>query len=252
MPQAGGKADISPLAVRAAYAVAKRVFHKEIAEVAAGQQLVAQSLMSAASASSYIRNLAQMLAGESYHRTINAYATGYYLENILIDFGPLAAAQAVASVRGHVAAYRKGRPGQLKDIEAICDAFERSFDTLAIEQGAFEQAVERSRGLSTAERAAKLAAAPRKPKKIIVQTVAFKRNPDVVAAVLERASGTCERCDGAAPFLRASNGKPYLEVHHVVRLADDGDDTVDNAIAICPNCHREAHYGPITARSIVD
>jgi 5-methylcytosine-specific restriction protein A len=32
-------------------------------------------------------------------------------------------------------------------------------------------------------------------------------------------------------------------VHHRVRLADGGDDTTDNAVALCPNCHRKAHYG---------
>ncbi len=25
-------------------------------------------------------------------------------------------------------------------------------------------------------------------------------------------------------------------------LANNGDDTVENAIALCPNCHRKAHY----------
>ncbi|WP_414449152.1 HNH endonuclease [Burkholderia sp. 22PA0099] len=49
-------------------------------------------------------------------------------------------------------------------------------------------------------------------------------------------------CERPAPF-RRPNGSPYLEVHHRVRLADGGDDTVENAIALCPNCHREHHFG---------
>lgn len=72
--------------------------------------------------------------------------------------------------------------------------------------------------------------------------ITFVRNPHVVAEVLRRANGTCERCRSEAPFDRA-DGTPYLEVHHIVRLADDGDDSVENAIALCPNCHRELHYG---------
>ncbi|MFC1652495.1 HNH endonuclease [Planctomycetota bacterium] len=35
----------------------------------------------------------------------------------------------------------------------------------------------------------------------------------------------------------------FLEVHHLFRLADDGPDIPDNVAAICPNCHRELHYG---------
>jgi 5-methylcytosine-specific restriction enzyme A len=37
-------------------------------------------------------------------------------------------------------------------------------------------------------------------------------------------------------------GQIYLEVHHVTRLADEGPDHPRNGIAICPNCHRKAHY----------
>ncbi|MFD0619679.1 HNH endonuclease [Paenibacillus sp. GCM10027629] len=71
----------------------------------------------------------------------------------------------------------------------------------------------------------------------------FKRNSDVIAEVLVRANGICEKCKSPAPFIRASNGTPFLEVHHKKRLADGGEDTVDNAVAVCPNCHRELHYG---------
>ena len=49
-----------------------------------------------------------------------------------------------------------------------------------------------------------------------------------------------------APFNRDSNDTEYLEVHHKLPLAENGDDTVENAIALCPNCHRHAHYGKKT------
>ncbi|EKO3402020.1 HNH endonuclease [Vibrio fluvialis] len=39
-----------------------------------------------------------------------------------------------------------------------------------------------------------------------------------------------------------ASGKPYLEVHHLIRLIDDGPDTPVNCVAVCPNCHRELHY----------
>ncbi|NWD06389.1 HNH endonuclease [Pseudomonas gingeri] len=71
----------------------------------------------------------------------------------------------------------------------------------------------------------------------------YDRNPDVVAQVLLRAQGICEACAKPAPFRRSSNGTPYLEVHHIVQLAHGGDDSVDNAQALCPNCHREMHFG---------
>lgn len=36
---------------------------------------------------------------------------------------------------------------------------------------------------------------------------------------------------------------PYLELHHIKRLADDGLDHPDWVAAICPNCHRRIHSG---------
>jgi 5-methylcytosine-specific restriction protein A len=36
---------------------------------------------------------------------------------------------------------------------------------------------------------------------------------------------------------------PFLEAHHVRRLSDGGLDDPRWVIAVCPNCHRRAHYG---------
>lgn len=70
----------------------------------------------------------------------------------------------------------------------------------------------------------------------------FARDPAVVAWVLNEAAGVCECCEKIAPFKR-EDGSPFLEVHHVLQLADGGEDTIHNAVALCPNCHRELHYG---------
>lgn len=57
-----------------------------------------------------------------------------------------------------------------------------------------------------------------------------------------RADGVCEGCDSPAPFMDR-RGRPFLEVHHIYRLADDGPDDPDSVIALCPNCHRRVHSG---------
>lgn len=106
-----------------------------------------------------------------------------------------------------------------------------------------EKSVADALSSSQAQRLARLAHAPKKPTVIKVVTKAFARNADVIAEVLIRAGGACEACGKPAPFLRRSDNTPYLEVHHRVPLANDGDDSVDNALALCPNCHREFHYG---------
>lgn len=70
----------------------------------------------------------------------------------------------------------------------------------------------------------------------------YERSETVRTYVLARASGICEACDQAAPFVR-KDGTPYLEPHHTKRLADNGPDHPAWVGAICPNCHRRIHSG---------
>lgn len=55
-----------------------------------------------------------------------------------------------------------------------------------------------------------------------------------------RAKGICQLCEEPAPF-NDKNGEPFLEVHHVIPLAEGGNDSLENTVAICPNCHRKMH-----------
>lgn len=77
----------------------------------------------------------------------------------------------------------------------------------------------------------------------IVPSVSRLRNKYVAEFCKRRAEGNCESCNQPAPFKRASDGTPYLEVHHVIPLSKGGLDVIDNVQALCPNCHRKAHFG---------
>ncbi|HEX8223793.1 MAG TPA: HNH endonuclease signature motif containing protein [Allosphingosinicella sp.] len=66
----------------------------------------------------------------------------------------------------------------------------------------------------------------------------YPRDPRVRAAVRERAGGRCERA-------RCGTSRPYpgfLDVHHLLGIGFS--DRVWSCVALCPNCHREAHYAP--------
>lgn len=73
-----------------------------------------------------------------------------------------------------------------------------------------------------------------------VTTKIYKRDSAVAAYVKKRADGKCDLCGKEAPF-KDKKGLPFLEEHHVERLADGGKDSIDNAVALCPNCHRQIH-----------
>ena len=82
----------------------------------------------------------------------------------------------------------------------------------------------------------------RNPKVYKSEVIQYIRDPAVTAWVLDLANGICESCKEPAPFIKP-NGIKFLEVHHVKQLADGGSDTITNAVALCPNCHSELHYG---------
>lgn len=105
--------------------------------------------------------------------------------------------------------------------------------------------VHRSLGLSHAERLKRLESAPKFPNRKTIVSEIFLRNPDVVAEVLFRANEQCEGCKKPAPFTRKRNNTGYLEVHHKIPLSKGGFDTVANAVALCPNCHRQEHFGSL-------
>lgn len=84
-----------------------------------------------------------------------------------------------------------------------------------------------------------------RPKRRRVSIAEYQHDADVKAWVLQQAAGICESCEKPAPF-QGPDGLPYLELHYIHELADGGADAVSNAVALCPNCHREIHHGANT------
>ena len=82
--------------------------------------------------------------------------------------------------------------------------------------------------------------ASRKPAKRSSRSNSYQRDENVILYSLLRAQGICELCEEPAPFLNP-DGEAFLEVHHIQHLANDGDDSIENTVALCPNCHRKMH-----------
>jgi 5-methylcytosine-specific restriction enzyme A len=177
---------------------------------------------------------------------MNAPAADYFLSRIKKDLGLLALEKAVRAVREHIKHYERNRPGTLQALRLVAEKYELSVPkptSLAEEEESFRVQVKLAFGATAEQRQAQLNASPKLPERVARLVETFKRSPYVVAEVLHRAAGVCGSCQKAAPFARKKDGAPYLEVHHRRQLAHGGEDTVANAIAVCPNCHRELHYG---------
>jgi hypothetical protein len=106
----------------------------------------------------------------------------------------------------------------------------------------FRKAVRTLSARSLQELAAKASRAEGVPHTTDRVSRLFLRNPYVVAFALKRANGKCELCN-RIPFKRVSDGTVYLEVHHILPLAQGGLDLIENVVALCPECHRFAHFG---------
>lgn len=101
----------------------------------------------------------------------------------------------------------------------------------------------KAKKLSTEELEKRIKNAKPNAEKVYVLTVRYNRNPYLAEYVKRRANGICQVCKQPAPFYSKQFGEPFLESHHINPLANGGSDTLDNLIALCPNCHREKHYG---------
>lgn len=93
----------------------------------------------------------------------------------------------------------------------------------------------------------------RTPAERTVTTTQKDRDPYVSEHVKRRTKGICDLCNNPAPF-KDKKGKPYLESHHVKWLADGGEDTIENAVGLCPNCHKKMHVvnDPADVRALMN
>lgn len=52
----------------------------------------------------------------------------------------------------------------------------------------------------------------------------------------------CEYC--------GNPNKNILQLHHIKSICNGGDNSIDNVIILCPNCHKMVHAGQITTKEL--
>jgi 5-methylcytosine-specific restriction enzyme A len=233
---------IGPVEIGASYAVARDWLAGVMSRTDAVTKLHDDYGLNVASAGDMLQALKAIFHGETFTRSISAAAAEYFVSAIERDDGVDAAHKAIAAIEQHVAYYEGVQPSKMLKMRTALAKLKTALGSWT-EFAWFENEVAHFLALPVDARRSALPVAGHKPASKIMQVKVYKRSAAVVAEVLLRAGGACESCKSTAPFKRASNGEPYLEVHHIVQLSNDGDDTVANAIAVCPNCHRYHHFG---------
>ncbi len=97
-----------------------------------------------------------------------------------------------------------------------------------------------ARRFSDAELKARAKASKAKPAVRNATTNVYVRDAAVSEYAKRSADGVCDLCEKPAPFSN-KHSEPYLECHHIIWLAKGGPDTIENTVALCPNCHRKMH-----------
>ncbi len=109
-----------------------------------------------------------------------------------------------------------------------------------IAQNPLRKKERKARRLTDAEVEERAARGRGEPGSREVSSQQYDRDPWVAEHAKRWANGVCQMCNEPAPF-KKSDGEPYLETHHVIWLARGGEDTIENTVALCPNCHRKMH-----------
>lgn len=230
----------------AAFRVAVDFYHGRTTLTDGSAYLHEAHNLNIASARDYMYDFKCMMNGQVFHRAMSADAIDYFFNQIATEFGLVALKNAVKATELHIIYFEGLGRTKLPKLRGVVEKYQHriaeNINYSDVEK-AFQQQVVESLNAKPEARRERLNNAPPKPKQLQVTSTVFIRNPDVVAETLIRANGICEGCKQPAPFLKKSDGLPYLEVHHKIRLADGGDDTVENTLALCPNCHRRSHFG---------
>lgn len=241
---------VAPEVFAAAHRAAREVLEGQASLSGAQRTLATQWGIAERTASGYIGCFLAMRRGRAFKTIVSADGLRFMLDRIA-EGGPGDLMVALRSVMNHITYLQKTAGGELRQrkghagLRRVHAEFEGRLREMAVfteMSSSLDEQVAEALSDTPEARAWRLQQAPLMPDQQVVLTRIFRRNPDVIAEVLFRANGVCEGCVEPAPFLRA-DGRPYLEVHHRQPLAEGGMDTVENAIALCPNCHRERHYG---------
>lgn len=82
--------------------------------------------------------------------------------------------------------------------------------------------------------------------KISISTVELhkrSRNSKLKEYVLQEFDGSCSNCGKDKTFISKAKESQYFEVHHIQEFNGEWNDTLENMAPLCPQCHKEAHFG---------
>lgn len=217
--------------IHASYEVAKKVFNKSITRSNGLDILELNYGMNRSSADFHIGNYKCLVTGKVFRKTMNVYATRYYLNCICAEGNLDILRNAVSSLYGHIKYYeivRKINVVQQRKIYeefaiiAKVDTRENSFPEEVNGPGTLLEGKVRS-----------------------VNVNIYERNPVARTRCIEYYGCTCYVCGFDFSEVYGKLGRGFIHVHHEIEISTIGSeyvvDPVNDLKPLCPNCHAMIH-----------
>ncbi len=223
-------AQITDQVIHAAYEVAKKIHAGYISHKEGLDILENEHGMNRNSAADYVHNYACMAEGRRFTRTLNNYATEYYLKRLYEDGGRARLLSGLSALRQHLDYYEAIGETTLHTARSIYDRF---FVIAAIESSAvYPDEVSKDEDFLEG-----------KAKQVFVNV--YERNPVARQQCIDHYGCACVVCGFDFEKTYGVLGKSYIHVHHLVEISSIGSEysisPINDLRPVCPNCHAMIH-----------
>ncbi|MBO6586652.1 MAG: HNH endonuclease [Gracilimonas sp.] len=221
-----------------AYEVSKAVYLEEISFQDGRSLLKEKHEMNPNTASDFINIFKCMMEGKRFTRTLNAYSTNYFLENIKQDFGIESLIDALTSLKLHIEYYESLRNTTLRTVRKIYDQFS-GYSLLSIDNAEQDEIhdyltsnnvdrdliIEELNSISSSD-----------PQTITIKSTSYKRDNKTIAQLKYLRDYKCQICGHS---IQKRDNTFYIEAAHIIPKNQKGPESPRNILILCPNHHKE-------------
>ncbi|WP_439488177.1 HNH endonuclease [Algoriphagus sp.] len=216
--------------IHKAFDIARKVYRNEIS-VSAGANILETNGLKRSSGLDYIYAYSKLLQGKLYTRTINAYSTDYYLDQIHKENGKNGLKTALLALYQHIEYYEGTSGASVKKGREI---YEKYYDLVKDDfaETVFPDEVDTEQEYSEG-----------KTRQVIVNS--YERNQLARQECIEHFGLNCQVCDFNFEDKFGELGQNFIHVHHIIDIATIGKEysvaPKKDLVPVCPNCHAMLH-----------
>ena len=216
--------------IHKAFEIAKKIYLNEMS-VSDGANELANTGMKKSSGLDYIYAYSKLIQGKLYTRTINAYATDYYLDRIYKENGKNGLKIALLALYQHIEYYEETSGASVKKGREIYEEYYKLVkDDYA--ETIFPDEVDADKKYSEG-----------KTRQVKVNS--YERNQIARQECIEHFGLNCQVCNFNFQEKFGELGKNFIHVHHIIDISTIGKEYSINPktdlIPVCPNCHAMLH-----------